>query len=858
VCNIEFLIATIPARQRGRATNTTVTWEWLRNRLGNPVHDNLYTFEQYEKLSADVRGHAKDVGSFVGGPFSEGKRKRENLIERTVVTLDLDELTPEQFERIKSGKTGLHKYEHVVHTTRSHSPEAPRLRMVFPMTRAVTPEEYAPLARIVGSKLFDTTAESMDAVADESFRVAQVMYWPSVSKGQEFYTDHNEAGLLDPGEVLAAFGNWHDWTLLPFSEKRGQKRPSSNKKAENPREKRGAIGAFCRAYTVVQAIEKFLSDVYELGDTGGSKQRYTYTQGQGSNGAVIEDDGLFLYSHHGTDPCSERLVNAFDLVRIHLFGAEDEKAKDDTDPTKLPSYKAMIEFAKADPLVTREMAKTQYDFAAMFDDVEDTGEEAFTSAERKRPIDNEEDILGAGGDWRDELEIDSFGKFASTAWNVTLIVQNDPRLAGCVEYNGFREQVVTRQRLRSKTPQIAAPHIIDRTNGDSWQDKHDDAVRTLIEAPRGDSRPGWGMKVTDRDLKTGVNNAARLRAFHPVRDYLNSLSWDGTPRVYAFWIDYVGAPDNAYIRETAWCFFLGAVARAFEQGHKFDYVPILQGAQGLRKSTLVRILAKDWFGELKGDFDNQTRLIEQMQGRWLMEIPELAGFNKSEVEAVKAFVTEEDNQVRLAYGRRAQVFKRQCVFIGSTNAEEYLQDIENRRWWPIPVLQMIDTERLEANVDQLWAEATAIYRGLRREQPEGNLPLFLRDTEAVSIAKGNQEEVRTQQESDIMAGRIEMWLDTPLTAFDDQEDSDLLGGGGEMVTLRNMTCVAEVWHDWLGNLAAPNRHHQNQVVAALRQLGWKRAPRDKDGKDKKGNRPTFGRHGQQRAFLRPSGRTATE
>jgi putative DNA primase/helicase len=843
----EFLIATIPARQRGRATNTTVTWEWLRKKLSTPVRDDLYTFEQYQKLSADDRGHAKDVGSFVGGPFSEGKRKRENLIERTVLTLDLDELTPEQFARIMAGETGLHKYEMLGHTTRSHSPETPRLRLVLSLKRPVTPEEYAPLARIVGSKLFDTTAESMDAVADESFRVAQVMYWPSVSKGQAFDKIDNYGAVLDPDEVLSTFGNWHDWTLLPFSEKRGQKRPSSNKKAENPREKRGVIGAFCRAYTVVQAIEKFLSDVYEPGDGGGSKPRYTYVNGQGSNGAVVEDDGLFIYSHHGTDPCSERLVNAFDLVRIHLFGSEDEKAKDDTDPTKLPSYKAMVEFAKADPIVTREMAKTQYDFTAMFDDVEDTGEEAFTSAERKRPIDDEEDILGAGGDWRDELEIDSFGKYASTAWNVTLIMQNDPRLAGCIEYNEFREQPVTRHRIRSKTPQIAPPHIEDRVNGDLWQDKHDHSVRTLIEAPRGEGKAGWGMKVSDRDLTAAIDNAARLHSFHPVRDYLNALEWDGTPRIGTFWIDYVGAPDNPYIRETAWCFFLAAVTRAFEAGHKFDYIPILQGVQGIRKSTLVRILARDWFGELKGEFDNANRLIEQMQGRWLMEIPELAGFAKSEVEAVKAFVTEEETQVRLAWDRRGRVFKRQCVFIGSTNAEEYLIDIENRRWWPIPVLvQQIDTDRLLANVDQLWAEAVSIYRGLRREQPHGTLPLFLRDPKAKEIAKGSQEKARTQQEFDIMAGKIEAWLDTPVMAFDDQDETDLLGGGGEVNKMRDVTCVVEVWHECLGKLDEVNKYNANQIGKALRKLGWDQPRNDS------GDRFRFQRWGRQRVFIRPS------
>jgi len=819
----QFRIAVIKKGRRGKATNTTTSWEALRTRLSSPSIDAQHTVEQFNDLSADERNDLKDVGSFVGGPFSEGKRRRRNLIERSVLTLDCDAPTPADIEFLKAKKSGFAKHTFFAHTTRSHSPDKPRWRFAMPLARAVSPEEYGPLARIVGSSLFATVENSMDALGDESFRVAQVMYWPSISSDQKFDTIDNRGSTLDPDAVLKAFGNWQDWTLLPFSEKRSKKRPGGLKKAEDPTKKRGLVGAFCRAYDVPAAIAKFLSDIYVPGDPHSSKPRYTYLKGQGANGAIVEDNGLFLYSHHGTDPCSERLVNAFDLVRIHLFGTEDDGAPEDTTPTRMPSFKKMEELGQDDTKVKRELANEQYDILSMFDDL---GESDF-----ERPFDEEEapsaedpeidDILGdrPKKKWIDDLEIDKFGRIAPTLYNTSVIVQNDQRIAPAIEYNQFRDRAVTRRAIRSKIAILARLPIEDPVNGDVWEDKHDAAIRTIIEAPNGQNKPGWGMKVSERDLKDSITNAAHKKPFHPVREYLTALRWDDVSRVESLFIDYLGAEDNAYHREIATKFCVAAVARAFEPGHKFDFIPILQGTQGKRKSTFIRILAKDWAAELKSNFDNENKLVEQMLGHWIMEIPELAGFARSEVEEVKAFVSATENVVRLAWDRRPKRFRRQCVFIGSTNSEQYLLDTENRRWWPVVCeVKMIDTEKLEREVDQIWAEAVAIYRAMRQQHPKGSLPLYL-GPEAHSIAVAKQEESRVQTESDILAGIIQEWLDKPqIEVFEDVELADLLGSPPPVI--RNETSVIELWTECLGNTIKPKRMDSDNVTRALRKLGW--------------------------------------
>lgn len=840
-------IAVIKQGDRGHATNKTMEWKALRERLANPRVDHETTAEAYVKLPVDAKNKLKDVGSFVGGPFKDGIRKASNIHERSIITLDIDAATPSQIEILHDGLSNLSEYEFFGSTTRSHAPAAPKWRLVLPTTRTVTAEEYAPLSRILASKLFHTVADSMDATDDVSYRVAQIMYWPSRNSDGKFETIYNQGRLVDPDEVFEAFGpGWQDWTQLPYSEKRGQKRPTLSKKAEIPTDKRGIVGAFCRAYDVPAAIKKFIPEVYLPGDKQGKKPRYTYSAGSGANGAIVEDNGLFLYSHHGTDPCGERLVNAFDMVRLHLFGHEDKTTPEDTLAINMPSYREFQKFLEDDQPTVSEMRAAQYDVEAIFEDVDDADDMA---DEPKSAVKDEfDDLLGEANkeapvaDWLKDLETDSAGIIKPTLPNLAIIIQNDPRLKGTVELNDFIQEPVTRKPIRAKMSIIPKVDVTDRHNGDLWTDRHDNIVRALIEAPHGKGKAGFGMKVTDRDLKAAIDLAAAKRSFHPVRDYLRGLKWDGVPRMEKLFTKYLGAPNTAYTRGIARMMMIGGVTRVFEPGHKFDFVVILEGLQGKRKSTFIKTLARNWFVELEGDLHDRKQLVEKMQGAWILEIPELSGFGKAEIQAIKALFSADHDKVRLAYDKRGKLFKRQCIFIGSTNDAEYLRDpTGGRRFWPIVCnVESIDIAGLRAEVDQMWAEAMHAYQEMRKAQPDDILPLYLTDKEAAAEALELQESRRVESVEDGYAGLIAAWLDEPVPESEFAEVDDMTNNEVRMYR-RDAVSLMQIWIECLGRQKDQYNEGMARTLGRAMKLikGWSQ-----------GTKRHHKNYGQQRLYFR--------
>jgi predicted P-loop ATPase len=432
----------------------------------------------------------------------------------------------------------------------------------------------------------------------------------------------------------------------------------------------------------------------------------------------------------------------------------------------------------------------------------------------------------------------------STLHNIGLIVANDPRTTGLPQINLFTKEIVLRAKpgkhhLKKASPkgckQLSGPiwDVSDAVNGVLWSEGMDTAIRDLLEAPK--RQGGYDIKVTDRDLRGAVNMAARRNAFHPVREYLSALQWDGVPRVDRLFIDYLGAPDTPYSRSVSRLFFVGAVTRVFEPGHKFDFAVMLKGLQGKRKSTFIQILARRWFAELDGDLHDTKAMVELMQGAWILELPELASFGRSDIRQIKAFISRTTDKVRLAYDRRADLFPRQCVFIGSTNDEEFLRDdTGGRRFWPIVCeVSLIDTDRLAGEVDQLWAEAYDIYSAMRRTQPEGTLPLYLADEEAAAEALEIQEMHRVESAEDGMAGRIAEWLETPHTPDVLDDDAPIL---------RNQTCLLQIWVECFG------RDTANYSQAQAQQLG--RAMKRVPGWYLAGSRHRLPIHGLQRVYQR--------
>lgn len=450
-------------------------------------------------------------------------------------------------------------------------------------------------------------------------------------------------------------------------------------------------------------------------------------------------------------------------------------------------------------------------------------------------------------DWVQLLHLNDEGELKATLHNIRLIVENDTWTRGLAAFNEFTQEIVQRGRPARKNPkrrnpakptlQLDGPSftLVDPINGDFWTENKDNAIRALIEAPP--TQGGYGIKIPDRDLRAAIDIAGRKNSFHPVREYLHTLTWDGVPRAETLFIDYVGAPDNSYSRAVARNMLIAAVTRVHEPGHKFDFAVILEGFQGKRKSTFIRILAKDWFAELDGDFSDAKQMVELMQGAWLLEIPELSGFVRAEVQHVKAFISRQSDKVRLAYAKRAQEYLRQCVFMGSTNDDRYLKDATGgRRFWPVAcrVEGEIDTDRLEANVDQIWAEALTLYREARARQPVGALPLYLVDEDAKTIAKNLQEAARVESADDAAAGKIAAWLDRPVHSGDMDDASE-----GQ---IRDETCLLEIWIECFNKDAASYTGAQAQMLgrAMSRVPGW----------EFRGSWRNFRNYGRQRTYLR--------
>jgi predicted P-loop ATPase len=314
------------------------------------------------------------------------------------------------------------------------------------------------------------------------------------------------------------------------------------------------------------------------------------------------------------------------------------------------------------------------------------------------------------GDWRSRLLRNEDGRLVSCYENVSLYLENSPEWSGVLGFNEFTAGYVV-----LKDP----PSPITATAGAEIEDHFDTEVTRWLERRRLMVKPDVVRRVLDV--------IARRNSFHPVRDYLESLpAWDGTPRIGTWLMDYCGVESsdenpNHYAMAIGERFLISAVARIMEPGCKADHVPILEGPQGLGKSTLARVLAGDeWFTDQLADMGSKDSAM-QLRGVWIVELSELDVLGRSEMARAKAFISQQIERFRLPYGRRVIQVSRQCVFIGTTNADTWLKDeTGGRRFWPVRCRQ-IDLVSLRRDRDQLWAEALRRYRrGVKwwLEEPE--------------------------------------------------------------------------------------------------------------------------------------------
>lgn len=771
-----------------------VLWSEFVDRLKNPVR-STETMEAYLAFPKSKQDELKDVGGFVGGTFANDIRKAAYVEGRDLLTLDMDHIATGGTEDVLKRIAGL-GCAAAVYSTRKHTSYAPRLRVIVPLDRTAASDEYEPasrkLASLIGIELCDPT----------TFDVSRLMYWPSCCRDGEYVLEVFDCPFCSLDGLLGMYGDWKDisqWPQVPGTEAVERRRLA---KQEDPASKRGIIGAFCRTYTVSQAMEKFIPGMYEETDIQG---RYTYTGGSTVGGAILYDGDMFLYSHHATDPCSGLLVNAFDLIRLHKYGDQDQEAKDGTPVNKLPSFVSMSRMAASDPAVSDRLARENLEQARAAFDIPEGGEEDL--------------------DWLSRLTHDGNGRIQKTINNAVIILENDPNLKG----------KITKDEFSCCGMALGSLPWNSEEGKHRWTDVDDAGFYSYMELFYG---------ITGREkLDSALLIVSSQNKTNEVRDYLKSLQWDGRARVDTLLRVYLGAEDNAYTRAVIRKSLCAAVARAVVGGVKYDNMPILTGPQGIGKSTFLRTLGKEWFSDSLTSFDGKEA-AELIQGTWINEVGELTAMNKQETNAVKQFLSKTDDIYRAAYGRHTDRYPRRCVFFGTSNEHEFLKDkTGNRRFWPVdtgiyPAMRSIWND-LPGEVDQIWAEAYV--RWMLGE------PLHMTKEEE-KLAEEMQDSHREVSEKE---GQIREFLEREITP-----DWDSLGltqrrqfyAGGfplqDEVKLveRRKVCAAEIWVECFnGDLKFLKKTDSREINSILSGLpGWERIKTPRK----------FGVYGQQRGYER--------
>lgn len=769
--DISIEIAVAKTRLAKNWKNRKVRWSDLVKRCRNTVRTHE-TVADYLRAPQEEQARIKDVGGFVGGYLAGGLRKTGNVTMRSVATLDIDFGT----ENVWEDFTLQFDFAALLYSTHKHTPEKPRYRLVFPLSRPAAPDEYEPLCRKIAE------AVGMDLFDDSTYQLARLFYWPSTSKDGEFVFECQEGPICDVDKVLAQYRNFRDASEWPVSTREGEVVKREMKKAGDPTEKEGIIGVFCRTYTIEEAIETFLSDVYEKTECPG---RYTYRKGTVAAGLVCYED-KFAYANNDTDPSSRQLCNAFDLCRIHLFGERDEGART-KEAVKMPSYLAMMDFISRNEAVRmtafREKEReAQRDFAGLVTDEDDS--------------------------WKGKLGVDKRGTALSTAANVETIMENDPGLRGRMwrdDFSGF-------DRVEGGLPW--------NPRARTWGNDDDANLRLYLEKL-------YGIKGKDLVADSRIACFTRHRR-HPIREYLKGLEWDGRERLDTLLTDYLGADDNELTRAMTRKHFTAAVARVLNPGCKYDYCLILTGPEGIGKSTLLRTMGGAWFNDSLITMEGKQGMEQAREG-WIIELPELGSIKRSEVEQVKAYLSRQDDTYRPAYGRVVEHHPRQCVFCGTTNEAYFLKgETGNRRFWVVqtgerePAKSVI--KDLPGERDQLWAEAAA----------------RLKENEALWLEKaGLEKEARKRQQDfndntdDPLREMLADFVDYPVpVGYENWElsrrrayyrDPDPEDRTAQSYTRRERVCPAEFICERLGKDMSDKEYKYiaRRVTKMLKDMGWK-------------------------------------
>lgn len=751
------------SRQAKKWINKTISFNDLKERLKTTIR-TTESAEEYARMNKAQRDAAKDHGGFVGGVLKGGRRKVDSVELRSMIALDGDHIDRDFLENFKE----ITPFTSVIYSTHSSTEENPRVRIIFPMTRDISPEEFVAVSRYTAQTL------GIDYFDECSYQPNQLMYWPSTPANSQYVYMEVDKEWLDPDTILTAHPEWTDPTRLPTSSRESRANTLAQQKVQDPLLKDGVVGLFNRAfYPITRVLEEFLSDVYE---PTANENRWHLIASKSIAGVEVIDD-KFVYSHHAKDPAYMQLCNAFDIVRIHKFGSVDNKA----------SFKDMCEFAMQQ-------------------------DEVKILATNERLADAQTDFNAENEDWKTKLVYHAkSGLLENSVYNLNLILANDP------DFQGFAfNEMANRIQITGDLPW-------DRPKGNMfWREADTAQLKSVIDIRY--------LPFSSRNHDVAFTKTADDRHFHPVRDYLDALPpWDGVKRVEDLFIRYLKAEDTEYVRAVTRKTFAAAVARIYVPGIKFDCVPVLDGDQGIGKSTIVKdLVTSEYYSETLSltDMDDKSG-AEKLQGFWVVEIGELAGMKKADIEKVKAFLSTSDDKYRPSYGRVVESHLRQCIIIATVNGERgYLRDITgNRRFWIIKVHQKKQKKSWnfdEAFRAQFWAEAKEIWQSGEKLYLEGD------------VLDEAEKAQRGAMEADERVGMIEEYLNTPLP--DDWDDLDIFSrknflNGTEFgvpdhhgKNIRTEVSNAEIWCECFGkNLQELKPQDSYAIAAMMAQVpGWER------------------------------------
>lgn len=789
--------------------NKVITWTEFVQKLRNP-HRTKETVEEFKNMDSESKGKIKNcIGGFVGGRLvSDGPRNKSTLKSRRLLTLDIDYCNYDIWSKIQAmGVVSC------VYSTHSHSADNIRLRVIIPLDRDVNPQEYQAISRMVASKI---DIEIFDITTHEPERL---MFWPSISIDGEYYFKLSEGEILKADDILNEYTfGWQDMSSWPISSRERHKINADIKKQQDPTTKDGLIGAFCRTYTITEAIAEFIPDIYVPGK---DETRYTYAEGSTSGGIVVYDD-KFSYSHHGTDPASNILCNAFDLIRIQKFSELDNGVRKNTKTENLPSFKKMIELCSKDKkvLVTinkDSMVAAQGEFGEVIDE--------------------------SSLEWLELLKYTNKGMIAKSIDNALIIIQNDPQLKGKIYFDLFEGVPKKANRM---------PWNAERFSPE-WLDSDDDGLTWYISK--------YYMEVTKPIVTTALSVALLNNEIHPIRDYIKSHTWDGVERIEQLFMDYLGANDTHYNRMVTKKALVAAVKRVFEPGCKYEELPILVSPeQGIGKSTILNKLGGLWYSDslsfnvIKGE---TKKAIEQTIGAWIIELSELKGLSSKDSDTYKSFMSGTVDRSRMAYSKRVCKFERQFIVFGTTNNEEFLSDrTGNRRYLPIRVGINKPTKNVfritQNEINQIWAEAHFYYKeGYKTYLNKEENKLAAEQQELYMYSDDDELEFEEYLTKPISKDWYNLPLNNRLSYLYPQDE--FLGNDevikSKEVETRNKICIKVVYDEFIQKVR-PNqyingltREVKNDIKNMLIKAGWHKY-------DKNKGQLKFGLYGLKTAYIK--------